>query len=265
MHDLRAVRLQKIKNIVERDGVVSISDLSKGFDKTPITIRRDLLLLEEEGLVRRTYGGAILVTSRKDESGNIEEPDPYDIRETEHLDEKMAIAEAAAKLIKDGDSLILNAGTTVHELAILLKKRRELQIVTNGLTVASALVGCVDSNILMIGGEVDFKKMGTVGPVAEDSLENIHVSKAFLGVTGISVTRGITMHSQTEARINAKFVQSADEVTVLVDSSKFEAHSLFKISDLSSLDRIITDSGITDKTREALEASGVELIVVDCN
>lgn len=263
MHDLRAVRLQEIKDIVERDGVVSISDLSREFEKTPITIRRDLLLLEQEGLVRRTYGGAILVTSPPTSKQMEASPNPYDVRQTEHLEEKIALADAALEFVKNGDSLILNAGTTIHELAVRLRRRRELQIVTNGLTVAGALLGSVDSNVLMIGGEVDFKKMGTVGPVAEEMLEGIHVSKAFLGVTGISITRGISMHSQSEARINSTFVRSADEVTVIVDSSKFEAHSLFKITDLSSIDRIITDSRISDTTRNALEAADLELVVVD--
>lgn len=265
MHDLRAVRLQEIKNIVERDGVVSISDLSKEFDKTPITIRRDLLVLEREGLVRRTYGGAILVSEKSDASGPAREPDPYDVRETEQLEEKVAIADAATAFINDGDSLILNAGTTVHELALKLRKRRKLQVVTNGLTVASALYGSIGSNILMIGGEVDFKKMGTVGPVAQEALSGIHVTKAFLGVTGISINRGLTMHSKSEARINAQFLESADEVTVLVDSSKFEAHSLFKITDIEAVDRVITDSGISAATREALENLDIELIVVTCD
>ncbi len=254
---IQPARLNEIKDLLDRDGAVTVAQLAKGFNKTPITIRRDLHILEKEGFLKRTHGGAFALNT----PGNL--ICSYDEREREHAKEKSVIAKKAAEYIQDGDSIILSAGTTMHELAIQLRRFKGLHVVTNGVTVVTELAHSRDAQVLMIGGEVDFKKFGTVGPLAVETMQHIHVSKAFLGVSGISIDQGISMHSPTEARINQCFLKSARETTVVVDSSKFEAHSLFRIAPLNEIHRIITDGNIEPETRRSLEKFGLELVVVE--
>ena len=253
---IQAARHKKIRDILEHEGVVSIAYLARKFKKCPITIRRDFLILEKQGALIRTRGGATTI------SNPVAEPPPYDIRELVHAKEKASIAKKAAEFIEGGDTLIINAGTTMHELARHLRHQKNLQVVTNGLTVAMELGHSHGTQVLMIGGVVDFKKLGTVGPLAEETIANLRVSKAFLGVTGVSLDHGLFMHSPMEAEINARFIKAAREITVVVDSSKFEAGSLFRIAPLDTIDRIITDSRIQPDIRCALDKMELEVVVV---
>jgi len=252
---IQALRLNEIREQVKQDGVVSVSQLAEKFGKNPITIRRDLEALANEGALRRTHGGAVSLV------GSGASLPHYDIRKGIHLKEKAAIAARAVRYIGDGDSLIINAGTTTRELAASLRRFRGLQIVTNGITLVPELADCADSQVFLIGGETDFKKLGTVGPVAEEMMRDIHVAKAFIGVSGISLERGLLMHSPSEARINAAFVESADEVTVLVDSSKFTSNYIYRVAPLEGIQRVITDAGIDAETCKALQQVVPEVVI----
>ena len=252
----RMARLYEIQAHLERDGSVTVSELAGKLRKTQITIRRDLQFLESEGVLRRTHGGAVACVAPHGDFPR------YDLRERAHPKEKSTIARKAAEFITDGDSLIINAGTTTHELAFHLRRFNDLQVVTNGLTLAPELAHSPNAQVLMIGGETDFMKLGTVGPVAEEMMENIHVTKAFLGVAGVSLEHGLLMYSPAQARINAAFVRSANHVTVLVDSSKFASNFIYRVAPLGDVDRIITDSKIEPDIRDALEQAGPELIIV---
>lgn len=252
---IQARRLKEIREQIEREGAVSVSELAKNFGKNPITIRRDLDVLASEGTLRRTHGGGVVLEGS---SANLPR---YDVRKGIHLEEKAAIAAKATQYISDGDSLIINAGTTTRELAACLGRYRDLQIVTNGITLVPELAHSAGSQVFLIGGETDFKKLGTVGPVAEEMIQDIHVAKAFIGVSGISLERGLLMHSPSGARINAAFVASADETTVLVDSSKFTSNYIYRVAQLKGIHRIITDAGVDTETRKALEQAVPEVVI----
>ncbi len=252
---IRAARLQKIRTRLGRDGSVSISELAKRFRKNPITLRRDLLILENEGVLKRTHGGAVAL------AGN--EPAPYEERAVESAVEKSAIAKKAAEYVNDSESIIINAGTTMQAFAMHLRHRRDLQVVTNGVTLVAELAHSPAAHVLLIGGETDFKKLGTVGPLAEEMIQKVHVSKAFLGVSGISLDHGLLMHSPAEARINACFLRAADEVTVIVDSSKFEANFIYRVAPLGDVHRLITDAKIKADARRCLAQAGVELVIAE--
>lgn len=251
---IRAARQIEIATRLRRDGVVSIAGLAEQLGVSAVTIRRDLAVMEKAGLLVRTHGGATPM-------GSDYEPSPYRIRQEEHAKEKSAVARKASEYIKDGDSIILNAGTTMHELAKELRRFKQLSVVTNGLTVAAELALAEGIQVTMIGGLVDPAKLGSVGPMAEESLRDIRVSRAFLGVTGVSVDHGISMHSPIEAQINKCFVRCAREVTVVIDSSKFEVPSLHRIVPLTEVQRIITDEGLSAELRRKIEALGVELVI----
>jgi DeoR/GlpR family transcriptional regulator of sugar metabolism len=177
--------------------------------------------------------------------------------------EKSSIAKKAAQYVSDGESIIINAGTTMHAFAMHLRHRRDLQVVTNGITLVAELAHCPAAHVLLIGGETDFKKLGTVGPLAEEMIREIHVSKAFLGVSGISLDHGLLMHSPAEARINACFARAADEVTVVVDSSKFEANFIYRVAHLGDIHRLITDGKIKADARRCLAQARVELVIAE--
>lgn len=264
-HIIRAARLKKIKAILDNDGDVSIADLADRFNISAVTIRRDLAILENDGHLVRTHGGAIaLVTPDKLMA-------PYEIREKEFYKEKLAVAQKAAEFIESGDSLILNAGTTMRELARQLKGVKDLKVVTNGLAVAIEMVIAPGAQVLMIGGAVDSKELATVGSLAEGIVQAIHVPKAFLGVLAISIERGISVHSPVEAEINRRFIRSAEEVTVVADSSKFETHFLspfeanflFKTANLDEVHRIVTDSKIDPEVKKSLQRLGLEVVIAD--
>ena len=206
----------------------------------------------------RTHGGATVHGAAL-----LYEPPPYTVRETEQATEKTVVARKAAEYLRDGDMVILNAGTTMQALAVELRRYKGLQVVTNGLTVATALAASPGVQVFMIGGNVDFKKLGTVGSRAEEAMRDIRVEKAFLGITGISVGHGLFMHNAAEAEINRLFVSSAREVTVVVDSSKFDVPCLFRVAGLGEIHRLITDSGIRAEVRETLEKMDLDLDVVE--
>ncbi|MDP1691581.1 MAG: DeoR/GlpR family DNA-binding transcription regulator [Burkholderiaceae bacterium] len=255
---IKAARVREINALLDKAGVVSIADLARRFGASPVTIRRDLLGLERDGYLLRTHGGATVVAP----NGQYEPP-PYAIRESEHAAEKNAIAAKAAEYVRDGDTLLLNAGTSANALAAELTRRRDLQVVTNGLTVAVALAAAPGAQVFMIGGAIDFKKLGAVGPQAEEAMQDIRVEKAFLGMAGVSIEHGLFMHSAAEARINRRFVASAREVTLLVDSSKFNMPSPFRVASLREIHRIVTDARIRPEIREALQRMDLELVVAD--
>ena len=160
--------------------------------------------------------------------------------------------------------MLINAETSANARSPPeLARFRDLHVVTNGLTVAIALATSPGTQVFMIGGDIDFKKLGAVGPQAEEAMRDIRVDKAFLGMAGVSIDHGLFMHSAAEARINQRFVSSAREVTVLVDSSKFDVPSLFRVAPLREIHRIVTDDKIRPELREALERMDLELVVTD--
>jgi DeoR/GlpR family transcriptional regulator of sugar metabolism len=142
-----------------------------------------------------------------------------------------------------------------------LRDRRNLQVVTNGVTVAAEFEPNRSAQVYLIGGLVDFSKMATTGRSAEQAMSEIRVPRAFLGLSGISVADGVAMYNPEEARINRIFIESVKETTVLVDSTKFDSEALYRVAPLSSVHRIITDSGISKDNRVAIERMGIELIV----
>ena len=254
---MKALRQQKIRELVEQGGSVTVADLAARFNTSLITIRRDLHHLQKQGVLSRTHGGAIAEAEAAEFAAT-----PYTAREASHANEKRAIARRAAEMVRDGDSLIMNAGTTMQSLANALRERQNLRIVTNGVTVAAEFGANNSVQVYLIGGIVDHAKMATVGQAAEDALRDIRVPRAFLGVSGISVEEGLAMYKQQEAQINRTFIGCAREVTVLVDSSKFSSQAMYRIAPLSQVHRIITDAGISDADKRRIVDMGIELVTV---
>lgn len=257
---IKAQRQREILQLLGGDGAVSVNDLAQRFEISPITARRDLVELQRQGLLARTHGGAVL-----DESLNAYaryESGTFDDRMQTHAAYKRLIAEAAARLVSDGDSLMINAGSTVTAFAQALRAHRNLHIVTNGLTVATELGRGGQHHVFVLPGVLDPKRMATVIPPDSELLKTVHAPSAFLGVIGLSIERGPLMLDPVEAAMNRAFMDNAEEVTLLIDASKFESQALYRIAPLERVHRIVTDERIRAQDLRALEARGIDVVVV---
>ena len=257
---LKAARHKAIVALLQNGGVVEVNSLANRFQTSPITIRRDLIELHERGLVERTHGGAV--------SGEViaegwarYESISYAERERENFREKRAIAELAAQHVTDGDCILVNAGTTSRHFAEALRGHQNLHVVTNGLTVAMEFARSQNASVYLLPGTVDFKKMASICRPAPGTFDDITVRAAFLGVHGISPTGGIAMLSSEDAAMNRAFIDAAQTVTVIVDSSKFQSQAIFRIAKMDKVTRVITDSGIDKGIREQLEKLHIEVLV----
>ena len=257
---LKAARHKEIVALIHDGGTVEVNMLALRFQTSPITIRRDLIELQERGLLERTHGEAV--------SGEVlaegwarYESISYAEREREHGREKRAIAEMAAQLVSDGDCILVNGGTTSRHLAEALRGHQNLHVVTNGLTVAMEFARSQNAAVYLLPGTVDFKKMASVARPEPGAFDDITVRAAFLGVHGISVNGGLAMLSPEEAAMNRSFIEAAQTVNVIVDSSKFDSQAIFRICELERVTRVITDTGISEAARKGLEAKGIEVLV----
>lgn len=248
-------RHQAILELLENESYVSVSYLCDLFKVSAVTIRKDLKLLEEKGLLFRTHGGATT-------------QNPYindrHVSEKEKLNvtEKEAIAEVAVKLIKPNDSIMIASGTTMHALAKALNIEEQLNITTSSLMVSLELTKSPNYHILQLGGSVRHSSSSVTGHYSQTLLQNISCNLLFLGVDGIDVDHGCTTTSLEEAILNKKMINSAQKVIVLADSSKFNRKGFGKICELSDIHHIITDSGITETMAKEIEAMGIQLTLV---
>ncbi|WP_027339584.1 DeoR/GlpR family DNA-binding transcription regulator [Halonatronum saccharophilum] len=229
-------RRRKIVELLNEEDSKGVNELCNYFEVSPSTIRRDLQVLEKEGLVKRTHGGAVPL-----EDGMRFEPSFIE-KEKEFPQEKKAIGRKAAELVNNGETIILDAGTTTIQLAKALKDHKELTIITNATNIALELAQ-EEHQIILIGGTLKKTTLATVGPVSEMNLNTFYVDKVFLGANGIHPKAGITTPDLVEANTKRTMIERAESVIVLADNSKFGEISFVSISDLSKVDTIITNKG----------------------
>ncbi|GAF25773.1 transcriptional regulators of sugar metabolism [Moorella thermoacetica Y72] len=253
-------RKQKIIEILLQTPSVRVAELSNLFQVSEVTIRRDLQELEAAGLLKRTHGGAVSITTASFEPALVE-------KEEEHLEEKKAIARAAVDLIAEGDTILLDAGSTTLQLARLLKanKKQRLTVVTNALNVAWELAFVETIDLILTGGHLRNRTLSAVGPIADNTLQGLYVDKVFLATNILDVERGLTTPNIYEAQTKQKMVKAGCEIIVLADHSKFGRISLGLICPVTAVDRIITDAGAPAEDLARLKERGVEVIVAGGN
>lgn len=249
-------RLQ-ISELVRQHGSVQVATLARRFGVSMQTVRKDLRYLAERGVMARAYGGAI--DSSVVGTGATSEPH-YDAKRTSHLDEKRRIGQRAAALVKAGDTIAIDSGTTAIQLAESLPNI-EVTVVTNDFGVLGALAPKNNINIVMLGGELRRKNMAFYGGLTVEALDALHVDMLFLGVDGLDLERGITTHYEPEAMLNRKMVEAARVVVAITDSSKFGKICLHRIVPVGDLNVLITDRGAPDDIVQAAEQLGFELIL----
>lgn len=229
-------RKQFILSLLEEHSAVSVSRLSEALQLSETFIRRILNEMENEGLLKRTWGGAASLSGSQKEL-------EHDTKAKKHVNEKKSIAIKALELIKDGDAVFLDSGSTNLELANVIASQQwnKLTIATNALNIACKLVNLPGITLLMIGGEVRGNALSCVGPIAESTLKSIVFDKGFISTYKLSVDRGITTPNIYEAHFKQCVMQVCKENITLADHSKFGDDSMGLICSLSGLDYIVSD------------------------
>ncbi|MDD2969483.1 MAG: DeoR/GlpR family DNA-binding transcription regulator [Lachnospiraceae bacterium] len=246
-------RHEKIMQLLVQHKSISVKTLCDLLQASEATIRRDLTQLENENKLERTHGGAFINDSIK---LNYEET--FNQKEFISAEEKRKIARAAFEMIRPGDSIVLDAGTTTIELARLIgDSDMPLMIVTNATTISSILARNTKVELYVLGGKVRLNTLATVGSVASEMLKRYNVSKAFVGVNGITIENGLTTPDLEEAEMKRTMLSIADERIILTDSTKFQKVARCQIAPISMVDQIITDLKLSDYHFERFAAQDI--------
>ena len=246
-------RKLKILDLLRQKGIVIVSELSNLFSVTDETIRQDLRDLEKEGLLKKTYGGAV-ATDRVDLEISFKE------REKEHRKEKEAIGRTAAKLINDKDNLMVDASTTALQVIKNIRTKKGLTVVTNSLAAALELTRGYEVTIILTGGIFHLKSFSYVGSLAEQAARSYNVDKFFLGVRGVTPA-GLADTYEPEVEFKKVMIESAKEVILVVDSSKFDRVALINVAPLEAISKVITDKGIPSEYKKLFSERGIEMII----
>jgi DeoR family transcriptional regulator, aga operon transcriptional repressor len=250
-------RRRRILELLDAQERVTVDELVDRFGVSAVTIRGDLDALASLGAVVRSHGGAL---RRSDAHDDV----PITVKETLHHAEKVRIGHAAAQMISDGETVILDSGSTTAEIArqIRFLKLRSLNVITNALNIAMELANLPHVRLIMIGGVLRQMSYSLAGPPAEQTLRGLHADRVFLGVDGLDAEIGLMTPDVVEAQLNAVMIQVSREVIVVADASKFERRSLSVIAKVDAVHKVITDSRTSPEVLAALRARSVEVIVV---
>jgi DeoR family transcriptional regulator of aga operon len=249
-------RRRRILELLDKEERATVDELADRFDVSTVTIRGDLDTLANGGALVRSHGGAL----KRLDHGDIR----ISIKETLNHREKVRIGHAAARLIRQFDTVILDSGTTTAEIAKQLKflKLESLTVITNGLNIAMHLANLPHVRVIMIGGLLRHMSYSTVGPQAEQLLSGLNADHLFLGVDGLDPDIGLTTPDVLEAQLNSLMIRVSREVTVVADSSKFLQRSLSVIAGVGDVQRIITDHKADSQLVVALRDRGIDVMLV---
>ncbi|MGF1587204.1 MAG: DeoR/GlpR family DNA-binding transcription regulator [Bacteroidales bacterium] len=247
-------RREKILELIKEDGHAKVIDLSRIFKVTEVTIRQDLEKLEREGFIKREHGGAFL----KNVESHVRS---ITLRNQENLSEKASIARKAVELITDGDTIILDSGSTTTEIARLISGYKNLTVITNALNIALMLGGDPGINLVVTGGEFKAPTLSLTGQKAADFFNNLHADKLFLATAGITLKSGLTYPSISDIVVKRAMIESADVVYLVADSDKIGRNAFASLGSLSLINYLITDSKITAKDRAMMKEHEIDLII----
>ena len=250
-------RRERIVSLLREQGSVQIPALAELLGVSTQTLRKDLNFLDSKRICTRSTGGAILYSSVVSAT-----EDAIDVKRTLFADEKVNIGRRAASLIADGDSILLDSGTTTLQVARHIDPKDSLVVVTNDVGIMSELVGRESVQLVFLGGTLRRKSLSFYGTQTERAVQDLHVDKLFLAADGFDIQKGITTHFEPEAQLNRMMCRAASEIIVVADSSKFGRICLHRILEPQGISKVVTDAGIPTEAREALARNGVEVIFV---
>ena len=252
---LNEERRRAILDVVSRDGRALVKDLARRFHTSEVTIRKDLEVLNSHGLLHRTHGGVLPV-----KGGALVDPT---LREKEelHRREKLRIGHAAAHLVKEGQVIVLDSGTTTTSIARVLRDVSNITIITNAVNIATELAGAAPE-VILTGGILRKNSFSLVGPIAEETLHKLNADILFLGVDGIDVQYGLSTPNLLEAKVNRAMIDIAKRVVAVCDSSKFGRRSLSLIAPTAAVHQIITDEQVPPSDLRTIKKMGIEVTLV---
>lgn len=239
---------------LDQHNLVEVQEIVDQFNVSPITVRRDLTQLEEEGFLIRTHGGAV-------KSAPVFTPlFSFNEKAAINQEQKKYICRLASSLIRDGDIIFMDSGSTVFHLCFFLEQFKNIIVITNSLPVAAELIKFDNIRVNLIGGEVDNERKAIFGYLAESMLDNYHANKAFIGCDGISLQKGLTTNDEKEATISRKTATIADQVYLLCDSSKVERNSYVRFAPLSLIEALVTDHDLPESVIQDYQAQNIKII-----
>lgn len=249
-------RRQRLLSALEQNYSMSVGELGKLLGVSEATVRRDLNHLQKRGLIHRTHGGALLTSPRKFEPTYVEKKDRF-------LPQKQRIGRVAAAMVEDGETVILDSGTTTLQMVRHLREKKNITVITNSVHLIEEMEANEGLDLVVIGGRFRFSTRALVGSMAEENLRNFHADKVFIAANGCTIAEGLTTPNFTEAYTKRAMVQAGSKVIAVLDHSKFGEVSLTTIAPLSQIDMIITDDGIDKKLQKELEKMGVQVIIAE--
>lgn len=236
-------RRNEILNLIESGKPVKVGDLSQRFGVSESTIRRDLQELENGGVIQRTHGGAISVQSSFELS--------YQEKEVRNFEEKQKIARAAAELVKDGESVLLDSGTTTLQIALALRGK-SITIATNSMDVAQVFSDDSSVEVIVLGGSLRKSIRSLVGYLTNEMLDRLHFDKVFLAANAVDPELGVTTPNLIEAETKSHMVRAGKEVILVMDHSKIWEKSMCKICSLDEINLLLTDDGLEESEVKGL-------------
>ena len=248
-------RRRRICELLRERGKVTVDALAVRFGTSQVTVRADLSVLESTGALTRTHGGAL----------SVEDTDqPLNVKQLQHYAEKLCIAEAACRLIRDGETIILDSGTTTAEIARRMRKLelRSVNVITNALNIAALLIDVPAVRLIMPGGILRRESNSLSGHMAEAALANLQADRLYLGADGVDPELGVMTPHLAEAELNAKMIRISRQVVVVADSSKFMRRNISLIAKVEQLHLLITDRAAPEAAVEELRRRGVEVQLV---
>ena len=248
-------RRQYILNLINKTGSIKAIDIAKMLEVSELTIRRDLDKLAKNELLKRTHGGAINILSVGHEM-------KFDVQKEKYIDEKKRIALAASSLIEEGDVILIEAGTTGYQTALNITNRAKLTIITNSCDIA-VLLGKTnpDYKIVSSGGILNTDTRALVGPIADFAFKTTFVDKAFIGISGIDLEKGITAADPIEAQTKKNIIACAKQVIALADHSKIGHIAMNYVAPVHMINTFITDSEADEEFIEKLKELDVRIII----
>jgi DeoR/GlpR family transcriptional regulator of sugar metabolism len=256
---LALLRRKQILEKLRATGGVRLTELSEELSVSEMTVRRDLDALQKDGLIERVHGGAVLAQYGTEEPG-------FEKKVLREQDEKAAIADRAAGLVKPGSAVALSAGTTTCALASRLSSLEGLTVVTNSMNVWTELHhgGSKEATVILTGGEFRTPSDALVGPTADASIRSLYFDVLFLGVHGLDPVAGLTTPNISEAETNRTFISRCRRLVVVADHTKWRTTALCTMADLSDVDTLVTDDGLPEEARRQLRSQIGEVLIAPC-
>jgi DeoR family transcriptional regulator, aga operon transcriptional repressor len=248
-------RRRRICELLRAEGRVTVDSLAARFGTSQVTIRADLSTLESAGALTRTHGGALSVEDA-DQS--------LDFKQLQHRAEKLRIAAAAAALVRDGETIVLDSGTTTAEIARRIRtlELRSVNVITNALNIAALLIDVAAVRLIVPGGILRRESNSLSGPMAEAALDTLQADRLYLGADGVDPQIGIMTPHVAEAQLNARMIAMSRHVVVVADSSKFARRNISLIARIEQLHMLITDRAAPAEAVEQLRQRGIEVQLV---